>query len=302
MSPARAALRLVIAFLAFLPLLGIAQPVTAAAPARPIELAVDATDAPRGVFHSHLAIPASPGPLTLAYPKWVQGEHAPAGPIMQVAGFTVSAGGRPLAWRRDPLDMFLIRLEVPAGAAKVEVDLDYLSPTESFGPGYGETPNATPHLLIVDWHNLLVYPLGPPAAETTVAATLRLPAGWKFDTALPRAGQSQGQGKAKDKDGAPLAFAPVSLYTLIDSPVLAGDLFQTFEFGPREAPVRLSLAADRRTALAVPEPLLAGYQRLPGEAEALFGTRHYRDYRWLVAMSDALDENGLEHHESSDDR
>ena len=126
---------------------------------RPIELAVDATDAPRGIFHSRLVIPAAPGTLTLAYPKWVQGEHAPTGPVQQVAGFTVSAGGKVLPWRRDPLDMFLVRVEVPAGADAVEVALDYLSPPETFGGGYGETPNATPHLAIVDWHDLLVYPL-----------------------------------------------------------------------------------------------------------------------------------------------
>ena len=104
-----------------------------AAEPRPLELAVDATDAPRGVFHSRLTIPAAPGGLTLAYPKWVQGEHAPSGPIMQVAGFTVSAGGKALAWRRDPLDMFLVRVEVPAGAREVEVAFDYLSPPRASG-------------------------------------------------------------------------------------------------------------------------------------------------------------------------
>jgi predicted metalloprotease with PDZ domain len=260
-----------------------------------IELAVDATDAPRGIFHSRLVIPAAPGPLNLAYPKWVQGEHAPTGPLMQIAGFTVSAGGKALPWSRDSLDLFLVRVEVPPGATAVEVTLDYLSPNESFGGGYGESPNATPHLLIVDWHDLLVYPPGRPASDIPVRATLRLPAGWQFDTALPRA--AGGDGKENR-----IAFAPASLYTLIDSPVLAGDLFRTIEMGPADAPVRLSLAADRRSALAVPEALLAGYRRLPGEADALFGTHHYRDYRWLVALSDSLDENGLEHHESSDDR
>jgi predicted metalloprotease with PDZ domain len=267
---------------------------------RPMELAVDATDAPRGVFHSRLVIPAAPGPLTLAYPKWVQGEHAPSGPIMQVTGFTVSAAGKTLAWRRDPLEMFLVWVEVPAGAREVEVTLDYLSPPEAInGLGYGETPNATPHLLIVDWHDLLVYPLGADAREIPVRATLRLPAGWRYDTALgislERADQAEG------KDG-PLTFAPTTLYTLIDSPVLAGEIFQTLDFGPPEAPVHLSMAADQRSSLAIPEARLAAYRRVPAEALALFGARHYRAYHWLLALSDALDHNGLEHHESSDDR
>jgi predicted metalloprotease with PDZ domain len=270
-------------------------PALAAPQIRPMELAVDATDAPRGVFHSRMVIPAAPGPLTLAYPKWVQGEHAPSGPIMQVAGFTVSANGKALPWRRDPLEMFLVKVEVPAGAREVEVALDYLSPPESInGQGYGETPNATPHLLIVDWHDLLVYPLGADAREIPVRATLRLPAGWKYDTAMAAE-------KGEGKDGA-VAFASTDLYTLIDSPVLAGEFFQTVDLGPPEAPVHLSMAADRRSSLAVSEERLAAYRRVPAEAMALFGARHYREYRWLLALSDAIDHNGLEHHESSDDR
>ena len=289
MSSARICLR--VSLIAFL----LTAAAALAAPPRPLELAVDATDAPRGVFHSRLVIPAAPGPLTLAYPKWVQGEHAPSGPIMQVAGFTVSANGKALPWRRDPLEMFLVKVEVPAGAREVEVTLDYLSPPEDInGLGYGETPNSTPHLLIVDWHDLLVYPLGADAREIPVRATLRLPAGWKYDTALEA---EQGAGR----DGA-LAFASTSLYTLIDSPVLAGEIFQTLDLGPPEAPVHLSMAADRRSALAIPEERLAAYRRVPAEAMALFGARHYREYHWLLALSDAIDHNGLEHHESSDDR
>jgi predicted metalloprotease with PDZ domain len=265
-----------------------------AAEPRALELTVDATDAPRGIFHSHLVIPAAPGELTLAYPKWVQGEHAPSGPIMQMAGLTVSAQGKALAWHRDPLEMFQVRVEVPAGAREVEVDFDYLSPPEAInGLGYGETPNATPHLLIVDWHDLLLYPLGASTMDIPVRASLRLPAGWRHDTALT-AGDA-------GKDGL-LTFAPVSVYTLIDSPVLAGEIFETFELGSADAPLRLSIAADRRSSLAVSPERLAAYRRVPAEALELFGARHYKSYRWLLALSDAIDHNGLEHHESSDDR
>jgi len=300
MDRSKPSLRLALAAVLALPAAAVLARTALAAPPSPdapraIELAVDATDAPRGVFHSRLVVPATPGPLTLAYPKWVQGEHAPSGPIMQVAGFAVSAGGKALAWRRDPLDMFLVRLEVPAGVEEVEVTLDYLSPPEVFGADYGETPNATPHLAIVDWHDLLVYPLGAAAADIPVRATLRLPAGWQLDTALAPSDRGEA------KDGA-VVFAPTDLYTLIDSPVLAGEIFRTFEVGPAEAPVRISLAADRRSALELPASRIAAYRRLPAEALALFGARHYRSYRWLVALGDTLDQNGLEHHESSDDR
>ena len=55
---------------------------TAAAPH--LTIAVDATDAPRRIFHAHLTIPASPGNLTLYYPKWIPGEHAPSGPVIEL--------------------------------------------------------------------------------------------------------------------------------------------------------------------------------------------------------------------------
>jgi predicted metalloprotease with PDZ domain len=278
----------------------------AATAAQPIELLVDATDARRGFFHSRLVIPAVPGPLDLAYPKWIQGEHMPTGPITQLAGFTVTALGKALAWRRDPLEPFVFHLEVPAGADAVTVELDYLSPPAAFGSGYGETPNSTPHLAIVDWHDLLVYPLGHGAAEIPIRARLRLPRGWQFDTALPldRAGGNGAAGEAAAASHDTLTFAPATLYTLIDSPLLAGDVFRTIELplAPGAAPARISLAADRRSSLDVPAARIAAFGRLPLEAAALFGAHHYREYRWLVALGDTLDKNGLEHHESSDDR
>jgi predicted metalloprotease with PDZ domain len=290
--------------------------------APPIELRVDATDATRGVFHAQLVIPAAPGPLALAYPKWIQGEHTPTGPITQLAGFTVTALGKALPWRRDPLEIYVFRVEVPAGADAVTVALDYLSPPAAFGSGYGETPNATRHLAIVDWHDLLVYPLGLPgraAGEIPIRASLRLPRGWQFDTALhveraaadppgdrlERPGaQPQGAPPHEAPPQEAIAFAATTLYTLLDSPLLAGDVFRTIELPDAlgAALVRISLAAGRRTALAVPAARIAAYRRLPAEAAALFGARHYREYHWLVALDDTLEENGLEHHESSDDR
>jgi len=82
MDRSKPSLRLALAAVLALPAaaslasMALAAPPSPGAP-RAIELAVDATDAPRGVFHSRLVVPAAPGPLTLAYPKWVQGEHAP---------------------------------------------------------------------------------------------------------------------------------------------------------------------------------------------------------------------------------
>jgi hypothetical protein len=63
----------------------------AAAQTAPITLSVDLTDAPRKVLHSTEIIPVEPGPLTLLYPKWIPGEHAPDGPIDNQAGFIITS-------------------------------------------------------------------------------------------------------------------------------------------------------------------------------------------------------------------
>src|ERR1044071_9814334 len=86
----------------------------------PISLSVDATDAPRKILHARLRLPARPGPLTLLYPKWLPGEHAPNGPITDLVELQISAAGKALDWRRDPDDMYAFNVNVPAGAEAVE--------------------------------------------------------------------------------------------------------------------------------------------------------------------------------------
>src|SRR5437588_1068701 len=80
---------------------------------------VDATDARRGVFHSHLTLPATAGAMTLVYPKWVPGEHMPTGPLMQMAGLRIRAGASDVIWSRDRIDMFAFHMNVPAGTEAI---------------------------------------------------------------------------------------------------------------------------------------------------------------------------------------
>jgi predicted metalloprotease with PDZ domain len=254
---------------------------SAAAP--PIELTVDATEAGRRIYHVRLVIPARPGPLTLYYPKWIPGTHAPVGPISNLAGLKIQAGGKTIRWRRDDVDAFAFHCRVPEGAGAVEAAFDVV-----MGPGRWAP---TPHLAALVWHPLLVYPKGQDAGRVRVRATLRLPAGWKLSTALP----------VESRQDATTRFAPVSLETLIDAPVLCGSYFREVPIGPDTSPRHLVvLAADSEAALELSPELKAGCDRLVAEAGALFGCRPYRSYRFLLALSDHLSWGGLEHHESSD--
>src|SRR6202051_597753 len=146
-----------------------------------VTLSVDASESPRKIIHAQLHIPAKPGTLTLYYPKWIPGEHGTTGPITDLTGLKFTASGKTLQWRRDLLDGFTFRVEVPAGQNEVIANLDYASPA-SFEPGYSSGLSATEKLYIVNWNTLLLYPAGYSSDQLTYSASVRLPAGWKFGT------------------------------------------------------------------------------------------------------------------------
>ena len=54
-----------------------------------IRLGVDATDVTRHIFRVTETIPVRSGPLTLLYPKWLPGTHAPGGRIDSLAGLKI---------------------------------------------------------------------------------------------------------------------------------------------------------------------------------------------------------------------
>ncbi|HSN27852.1 MAG TPA: hypothetical protein VLT45_16295, partial [Kofleriaceae bacterium] len=150
---------------------------------------------------------------------------------------------------------------------------------------------ATENLGIVSWNHVALFPDGKTSDEIRVKASVRLPAGWKFGTAVPvRA--------AGDR----LDVPETSLTTLIDSPVLAGSHVREISLSETAPKARIVIAADSDEALAVPDDIVAGYRKLVIEAGALFGARHYRSYTFLLTLSDRVAHFGLEHHESSDDR
>ncbi len=260
-----------------------------------IALSVDASEAPRKIFHAQLRIPAKPGTLTLYYPKWIPGEHGPTGPITDLTGLKFSASGKTLPWRRDLLDGFTFHVEVPEGESEVTANLDYASPS-SAGPGYSSGMSATEKLYVVNWNTLLLYPAGYGSDQLTYNASLRLPAGWKFGTSLHVSGQV-----GNDNE---IHFAPVSLTMLVDGPVIAGEYLKVVALtasteGP---PTEIDVAADSAAALDAPEEVWERYRNLVKQAEILFGAQHYTSYHFLLTLSDHVAHFGLEHHESNDSR
>ena len=266
------------------------MPAEAAAPAT---VAVDARAAPRGILSAHLELPVAAGPLTLVYPKWLPGEHSPAGPLTSLGGLHFTAAGRELAWRRDSVDLYAFHLEVPSGVSRLGVDLEIDTSSAPDGVVQGhETPRAaTESLLILEWNQLVLYPEGARADDLPYRASVRLPGGWKFASALETASSTT--------DG--VEFATVSLTALVDSTLLAGRYMRDIALGG-SPPVRLHIAADTPSALNLSSDTEAHFRALVREAAALFGATHYDHYDFLYVLTDQIMPDGIEHHQSSDDR
>jgi len=257
----------------------------------PARVAVDLRDAPRYIFHAQISLLVKPGPLTLVYPKWIPGDHSPIGPIQNLTGLRMAADGKEVSWRRDDVDMYAFHLEIPAGANHLEIKLDYLPPAEATGAR--EHPSATPQLAVLNWYLVTLYPQGARSDDLTYQASLRLPAGWKFGTALPVSKEAAGE----------IEFAPATLTTLIDSPVITGAFFRDVDLSPGQKPQHmLHIAADGPAALEISAQEVQHLRQLIAEDYALFGAHHYRRYDFLLSLTDRMPPDGVEHHESSDNR
>ncbi len=281
--------RICIVFI-FLSMIGI--PVLGAQTKPTIILNVDATQAPQQIIHTHMVMPVSPGPLTLYYPKWIPGEHAPDGPINNLVGLKFSANGKTIPWRRDLLDMFTFHLDIPQGVSELDVKLDYVEPQTT--SGFTAGASATDKLVVISWNQNLLYPAGHLAQDLIYKATLKIPQGWKFGTALPVAHQ----------DGNVIEFKPVSLNRLVDSPVNSGEYYRVINVTPPGEPIPhyIDLAADSEAALQMSPQLQQDYTNLVEQAGLLFRSHHYRDYHFLLTLSNHVAHFGLEHHESDDSR
>jgi predicted metalloprotease with PDZ domain len=261
-----------------------------------VTISVDATSAPRKIFHAKLKIPANPGDLTLYYPKWIPGEHAPDGPVIDLAGLKFTASGKTLKWRHDLLDGFTIHVDVPAGENEINAELDFLSPA-TFEGGFSAGSSATDKMAVISWNQVLLYPKGWKSDDLTYVAALKLPAGWKYGTPLPIA-STKLTGENGDTQ---ITFQPASLTTLVDSPVITGEFLKVVKLAD-DPLVEMDVAADSAAALAPPQEVWDHYKNLVEQANKLFGAHHYRDYHFLFSLSDHVAHFGLEHHESDDSR
>jgi predicted metalloprotease with PDZ domain len=258
----------------------------AAAASSPITLVVDAREAPRNILHVQMTVPVDgPGPLTLVYPKWIPGEHGPTGPIQSLAALRIASNGSALAWQRDLVDSYAFHVDVPAGSNSVTVSFDQLMTSQD--------AMSTPNMLIVNWNRVLLYPSGKKADDVKVDPSIVLPQGWKFGTAL--AGPKQSEDR--------VSFDPVSLSTLVDSPLDAGRYFRRIQLLDQGGYTNeIDAVADSPSDLDLSDVNVQKYKNLVSEADALYGSRHWYHYHFLLTLSNTIGFQGIEHHQSSDNR
>ena len=250
-----------------------------------IDLAVDATDVARGIFRVRERIPvAGAGRLYVLYPQWLPGNHAPRGPIDDIANLLITADNQTLAWRRDPINVYAIQIDVPEGASAVDLTFDYVSPVAA---SQGRVV-MTGEMLSLQWNLVAFYPAGYFTRRIMVAPRVILPAGWGYGTALDR---------LPSATGSPIAFRPIDFETLVDSPLLAGRYFRKVRLSPK---VQLNIAADRPEELIASDTQLEAHRRLVDQATRLFGAEHYDHYDFLLSISNRLGGIGLEHQQSSE--
>ncbi|MEO6800740.1 MAG: M61 family peptidase, partial [Rhodanobacter sp.] len=252
-------------------------------PAGPVAITVRLPNPGQKVLYVHEVMPVRPGPLTLYYPKYIPGDHAPDGPIGAMMGLEITAGGKPVAWQRDEVDMFTFHLTVPAGVEKLDIRFQF--PDEE---------RITPNLLDLTWDHVALYQAGYPTKVQQYQPSLVIPADWHYGSAL----------RTAQRNGENITFQPVPFNTLVDSPVIAGKYFREVELTPAGSSVRryLDMVGDDASAIAISDAQIADYRRLIEQAQALFRSHHYEDYHLLLVLSDHTSRGGLEHHQSSDDR
>src|SRR3984885_11269312 len=171
-----------------------------------IVLDVDATTISRKILSAHESFPvasSSAHTIDLVYPKWIPGDHAPTGPIADLVNLR-----------------FTIR--VPAGTnllvAEFSLVGEYVAGND-FAPGNTSTPVQGD----VNWDQVVLYPADTVADQVRIAASIKLPERWSYATALPN----------PSLQGSVIHFDPVSLTTLVDSPLMCGSIMREFDITPK---------------------------------------------------------------------
>ena len=251
-----------------------------------IQITADLTDAPRKLYHAEIDLPVRPGPAAFTTPEWIPGNHRPTGPVDDITGVVFTANGQKLPWRRDDTDLYKFHVTIPAGVTSLHAHLDCIV-----------TARATDKMAVLEWEKLLLYPADTPVRDIPIQPSLIVPTGWGIGTALTPTSSYDPQHPA----GGTVHYAATNVEQLEDSPVIAGQYFHEFALAPDVTPKHfIDVVSDEPADSNLRPALLAELSNLVHETGAMYTSRHYHQYHFLLTLSDVAGGEGLEHGQSSD--
>lgn len=250
----------------------------------PMKLDVDATDVGRAIFRVKQSIPMEPGkPLTLLYPQWLPGKHAPGGALAEMTGLKIRSNGKLLDWTRDPVEVYAFHVDAPEGTRSVEIEFQFTSPVQ----GSEGRIVVTPAMMNIQWEQVSFYPAGHFTRAIQVQPSITLPKGWTGVAALDGAKTTMGR----------IDYGVTTYETLIDSPMFAGPHYKKWDLGNN---VTLNIWADEAKYLDAKPEHITTHRALVDEAIILFGSKHFDRYEFLLGLTNELGSVGREHHRSSE--
>lgn len=269
-----------------------------------MHVTIDARELPRKLLLAQIDLPLSPQAkphrLPLWYPKWVPGSHGPGGPVENLAGLIIEDGaGNLLTWKRTPGEVYRLEVDVPPATEQLRIELRYITNQPSVN-SMGHDSWGSDTVGVISPNTVLLYPESSDIRSTKISSEFLLPIGWQVATALP----------LYDQDGQPsngtaaVSYAPVSLETFVDSPVMCGPYYQVLdlveaEYADSIPPHRLHVFRDQPVEQVLDEEIFAKLRAMVTETYLLTGSHPFDQFDVLLGLTDALPANGLEHSRST---
>ena len=196
-----------------------------------------------------------------------------------------------IPWRRDLLDAFTFHLDVPAGVESLDVEFDYIEPSGRFQ----RRRFATDKLVIVSLEPRRALSRGNSGGEDHLQAHAAPALGLEIRDSFASAERGGRRGDLQ------AGLTESAWWILPSSPASTSARWM---LRPPDEPIHheIDVVADSAAALEMTPEMQKGFTNMVAETGKLFGARHYRDYHFLLTLSDHVAHFGLEHHECNDSR
>lgn len=266
----------------------------------PISIEIDARDLPRKLLTAELSIPIKaskkPQDVALWYPKWVPGSHGPGGPIENVAGLTFTdQDNNDLKWSRTPGEVFRVIVKAPPQTTTIHASIRYITNQPSTN-SFGHDTFGSRMVGIISPNTVLLYPESADADKALITTKLRLPKDWKAATAIPQIAHEEGVST--------YTYDAVSLRNFVDSPIMCGLHYRRYDFdfadeSAKVSPHTLHVFSEDATAVDLDDSIVNPVRNMIVQTAKLTGSQPFDRFDILLAATNLLPPNGLEHSRST---